>query len=215
MKEFFFDLETTGLLHDPDAKITTYGALGSQGVLVTTSAEEFVQFYLRCKAECKTSTDWSDKSKTTYPGFKMVSFNGKNFDVPFLKKQFPDKTVAPPLLLSVFLEDAVSDVHVDLMSLCAKAFNEAARELSVAEIEARMDSDSKLRIHKDDACKLLDIYVPRSLPAKACAAVGKRFLERPDDLVARRRYHGVLEHCSSDLFATAELYYQLTGEGWV
>jgi hypothetical protein len=215
MNIFVFDLETTGLLQDEGSEITTYGGLGKDGALVTSNVEEFVQFYLRQKSYSKTFPTGNAMDAPAYPDFRLVSFNGKNFDVPFLKKQFPDVMRAPPLLLDFFMKDAQSDAHIDLLAASAKAFNVAARDLTIEEVQARMNEESKLRIHKDDACGILDIYVPRGLPARACAIIGRRFLAEPDNPVIRRRFNGVLQHNAHDLFATYELYECLYGEGWV
>lgn len=198
-----FDLETTGLLSDPEAEISLFGCLTDESLLTTTSLDVFLDAFMRQRIQVG-------------PGnIKVVSFNGKNFDVPFLKKQFVKGNATPPLL-KYFLEVAEDPKrHVDLMAWSAKVFNDEAKDLSVEEIEAQMDKNSRLRIHKDDACKLLDIYVPRSIPAKGCAIISKRFFANEDGEDERRRFYAVHKHCAIDLTATYELYSALSRERWL
>lgn len=123
----------------------------------------------------------------------LVSFNGEKFDLPFLARE------TPPVQISF-------NRHVDLMKPARVFLCNNGRPID----------DRTQYISKDQACRLMGIYVPKD-PAGSglrCALIGRRSLspELPADELERAQ---LALHNATDLYATLALYKVFQHEGWI
>ncbi len=172
--DLFFDLETHGLNSEQDA-ISVIGVLYRDGVR---------QFYGKEKDILRDFNDWLTLLAVKGEELRLVTFNGTNFDLPFLSKRYAKN--------GLLLEAGFS--HLDLAPIVWAKF---ARPGDSPE-------DLHHRLGKDAVCAKYGIYVPRApVSAFECALLGKKGDASPIE------WAGVLLHNAIDLYATLALFEKL------
>ena len=107
----FMDIETTGLLNKPDARLTLAGFLDNLGVH---------QFFVEEPAREPECLEFIQKSMAAYNIEKspVVTYNGIYFDFPFIKNR--TKALEHCLNLPESLDNCA---HIDLHPIAAKNIN--------------------------------------------------------------------------------------------
>lgn len=188
MAEIFWDIETTSLLNKVDEnRITCIGLYHSDlGIRVFSSKveERILQDFFEFIGETILLDD------------TWVSFNGINFDVPYICRRAKALSIPLPSIFKEVIEekgksDFVLENHVDLMIVIYPHFAEIVRKTSTG------------RMTKDGARNFFNIYEPRAGSAQHCLLAAQG-----DD------WSAIFMHNALDLFTTKGLYDECVKRGW-
>lgn len=114
----------------------------------------------------------------------FVSYNGEKFDFPFLQERFKKYNIS---------FNPFSFKHLDLLPPTTENI-----------------SSSKARISKDNACRRLNIYLPRTCDGYTCALI-----EKYRTTLSPESFYEIIIHNAVDLYALARMYHHYKKLRWI